>query len=119
MGTVERRQREREEMRELILEAAAGMFAEHGYEGVSLRKIAQKIEYSPGAIYLYFKDKNELLFTVQERSFRRFHAAMARNNSIKDPLRRLHKCGETYLQFALDHPTDYDLMFIEIGRAHV
>ena len=61
MGVQERRAREKKELRQEILDAAREMFVEDGYENVSMRKIAEKIEYSPTTIYLYFRDKADLL----------------------------------------------------------
>ena len=57
MGVQERRAREKENIREEILDAARTLFVKEGYENVSIRKIAAKIEYAPGTIYLYFEDK--------------------------------------------------------------
>ena len=61
MGPKERREREREEIRTSILEAARDLFANEGVEAVTMRRIAEKIEYSPTAIYFHFKDKESLL----------------------------------------------------------
>jgi AcrR family transcriptional regulator len=60
MGILERKEREKQEMRDLILNVATEMFIEEGYDKTSIRKIADKIEYSPATIYLYFKDKDEI-----------------------------------------------------------
>ncbi len=57
MTIATRKQREKEEMRHLILEAAKKIFLTKGYEQASIRNIAEEIEYSPGTIYLYFKEK--------------------------------------------------------------
>ena len=65
MGVKERREREKESLRQDILDVAREMFATEGYESVSMRKIADKIEYSPTTIYLYFKDKNELFYALK------------------------------------------------------
>ncbi len=69
MGITERKEREKQEKRTLILEAATKMFLEDGFDKTSLRNIADKIEYSPATIYLYFKDKNELFYAIQEKGF--------------------------------------------------
>ena len=53
MGTTERRERERLEMKELILRTATRQFEKYGYEKLTIRSIAQEIEYSPRTIYLY------------------------------------------------------------------
>ena len=69
MGILERKEREREDMRRLILNAARELFLEQGYEKTSIRNIADVIEYSPATIYLYYKDKNELFFALHEEAF--------------------------------------------------
>ncbi len=61
MGIKERKQRERDERRSLILNAANEIIAEEGLEGLSVRKIADRIEYSPGIIYHYFENKDDIL----------------------------------------------------------
>ena len=71
MGVQERREREKQGIREEILEAARQLFVTEGYENVSIRKIAEKIEYSPGTIYLYFQDKAEILAQISEETFSR------------------------------------------------
>ncbi|MFX5306100.1 helix-turn-helix domain-containing protein, partial [Acinetobacter baumannii] len=60
--SAERRERRRQETRRAILEAATRMFEREGYEGFSLRQVAEAIGYTPTTIYLYFKDKDDLLF---------------------------------------------------------
>ena len=62
MGVADRKEREKTEMQKRILDAARVLFLEKGFEKTSIRNIADLIEYSPGTIYLYFKDKNEILF---------------------------------------------------------
>ena len=69
MGTTERRARAKQLLRGEILDAARELFIKHGYENVSMRKIAEKIEYSPTTIYLYFHDKSEILHTLCEETF--------------------------------------------------
>src|SRR5215213_11936500 len=69
MGTRERRDREREEIRAKILDAARDLFASQGYEAVSMRKIAEAIEYSPTAIYVHFDDKADLMRELCIRDF--------------------------------------------------
>ena len=71
MTIATRKQREKEEMRQLILEAAKKIFLEKGYEQASIRNIAEVIEYSPGTIYLYFKEKDEIFHELHEQGFRK------------------------------------------------
>ena len=69
MGILESKERDRVEMRERIIDVAIEMFVKEGYEKTSIRNIAEKIEYSPATIYLYYKDKDELLYDVQAQAF--------------------------------------------------
>ncbi|MDX2001983.1 MAG: TetR/AcrR family transcriptional regulator [Chitinophagales bacterium] len=112
MGIAERKEREKQEMRELILDAATQMFLEDGYDKTSVRNIAEKIEYSPATIYLYFKDKDELFFAIHEIGFQKLLSQMETTRAIINPLERLRQIGVIYLEFALKNPEYYDLMFI-------
>ena len=112
MGIQERREREKEELKQLIMGTAAELFRERGYEKTSMRAIAEAIEYSPGTIYLYFKDKDELLYEVSVRAFNLFFQYFSRVRGIEDPLERLFKLGEAYITFAVEQQAYYDLMFI-------
>jgi AcrR family transcriptional regulator len=112
MGIAERKEREKMEMRERIIEAATRMFIEDGYEKTSIRNIAEQIEYSPATIYLYFKDKDELFFAIHEIGFQMLFREIEITGDIKNPLERLHKIGQIYIEFALKNPEYYDLMFI-------
>ncbi len=117
MGTAERRLRERGQKHDAIVNAAVELFLSEGYEQTSIRKIAEKIEYTPGAIYSYFKDKDEILFEIHMRGFDKLFEVMNEANSIVDPLERLHMVGHLYLKFAMENPQYYDLMFIEESTA--
>ena len=103
-------------MRRLILDAALQLFVEKGYEGVSIRAVASRIEYSPGTFYLYFRDKDEVLFHLHEEGFdelmRRQTAVL---EGLRDPVERLRAIGRDYVQFALENPELYELMFIMKG----
>jgi AcrR family transcriptional regulator len=112
MGITERKEREREEMRKLILDAAQTLFLANGYEKVSLRNIADAIEYSPATIYLYFKDKNELLFALHQRGFVKMVQEFQPLQLINDPFEKLVEMGRAYIRFAVENPELFDLMFI-------
>src|SRR3954454_21915364 len=73
----QRRDQEKQDVRQAILDAAAELFREHGYEHFSLRQVAERIGYSPTTIYLYFDDKDDLLFTVADLGFTRFGEQLA------------------------------------------
>jgi AcrR family transcriptional regulator len=109
-----RREQQKQELREAIIEAAAALFLEKGYEQFSLRQVAEQIGYSATTIYLYFADKDDLLFTVVDRAFARFDERLAEvAASIDDPLERLVALGRAYVRFGLDNPVHYQLMFIQ------
>lgn len=112
MGVKERKERQKLEMKELILKAAHDLFLDKGFDEVSIRNIADAIEYSPATIYLYFKDKNEIFLALHDASFRAFNVFTADLAKIKDPFKRLTALGEKYMEFALKHPQYYEMMFI-------
>lgn len=103
-------------MRELILNAALKLFVEESFEGTTMRRIAEEIEYTPGAIYSYFKDKDEICYALHTKGFEKLTEmmaqAIAKLPKRADPLERLRVVGRTYIQFAIDNPSLYDLMFI-------
>lgn len=112
MGVTERKEREKQELRQRILEAARDVFVEDGYDKASIRAIAERVEYSPATIYLHFKDKDELFYAVHELGFAKMFERMQELTGIAHPLQRLHRMGEIYLDFAVENPELYDLMFI-------
>ena len=112
MGIAERKERDKIEMRQRIIDAAIQMFLEEGYEKTSIRNIADKIEYSPATIYLYYKDKDELLYDVQGQAFDKLDLAFHENATATDPLKRLEQILSTYTRFGKNNPELYDLMFI-------
>ena len=96
----------------MILDASMKLFVEEGFENVTIRKIADIIQYSPTTIYLYFKDKNEIFYSLHELGFQKM-AELNRNlPDIKNPLTRLFKMGENYIEFGLSNQEFYDIMFI-------
>ena len=115
MGITERRDKDKQRMRTRILETAMKLFLKAGFERVTIRAIAQEIEYSPATIYLYFKDKNEILYALQELGFDKLYEAQQTVLSVKDPWKRLREQGKMYVSFALNNPEYYDLMFIMRG----
>lgn len=95
-----------------LAEVAARLFAERGFEGVSLRAVANELEISAMTPYRYVADKNELLALVRTEGFRRFadrQEAAARGPG--DAIARLRRLGRDYVAFALEHPNEYRMMF--------
>ena len=112
MGVKERKERDRVDMKELILNSAHQLFIDKGFDEVSIRNIAEAIEYSPATIYLYFKDKNEIFHALHGEAFIIFNQFVAEVFTIKDPFKRIIALGEKYLQFAFKYPKYYTIMFI-------
>lgn len=112
MGPRERREREREEIRTRILDAARELFATEGVESVTMRRIADRIEYSPTAIYFHFKDKESLLAELCDCDFRNFAHIFTVIAQIPDPVERLRVAGRAYVEFGLANPNHYRLMFM-------
>lgn len=112
MGSAERKEREKHEMRELILAAARKLFLKEGFEHVTIRRIAEEIEYSPATVYLYFTDKDAILCALQEVGFRELFKRQQMLTSIKHPAEKLRACGRIYMDFAMENQELYDLMFI-------
>jgi len=113
MGVKERKLRQKKFLRQEILDAASELFVKEGYENVSMRRIAEKIEYSPTTIYLYFKDKAELLEQVCHETFARLSAHLARILAQPgDPLERLKRGLLAYVHFGLENPHHYRATFM-------
>lgn len=115
MGTTGRRERDKNKMRELILTSAFTLFVKEGFEKITIRRIAEHIEYSPGIIYHYFKDKKDILYALQARGFEELHKRLQDVLAIKHPLLRLKKQFRIFVSFGREMPEYYDLMFLMRG----
>jgi AcrR family transcriptional regulator len=112
MGVSERRIRERLDARQSILATARELFLLKGFEATTIRNIAEKIEYSPSTIYQHFKDKNEIFYTIHSEAFAELVRYLNASEMHKNPMDQLIALGQIYIQFALENPELYDLMFI-------
>ena len=112
MGVSERRIRERLDTRQSILATARELFLLKGFEATTIRNIAEKIEYSPSTIYQHFKDKNEIFYTIHSEAFAELVRYLNASEMHKNPMDQLIALGQIYIQFALENPELYDLMFI-------
>lgn len=119
MSSIDRRVRARAAVQEKILDAAREQFLAHGYESVSLRKIAEAIEYTPPAIYNHFKDKTELLREMCRRDFAALDEVFLSMAKVKDPVERVFRIGTSYIRFAHDHPKHYRFMFMTPGLSEL
>jgi AcrR family transcriptional regulator len=112
MGIRERQSRERDTVRRKILNAARTLFLNEGYANVSMRKIAEQIEYSPGAIYSYFTSKEDIFFALAEEGLQivRAHCAAAGGNT---PLERVRDVFWRYYTFSKEQPEYFSLIFVD------
>lgn len=108
----ERREREREEKRALVLETARRLFVEMGPENVSMRDIAKAIAYTPTMIYSYFPSKEAVFKALCTKDFLLLREAFNTLVLEQDPIERLRKIGRGYIEFAMSHPNQYRLMFM-------
>ncbi|MBL4937064.1 TetR/AcrR family transcriptional regulator [Clostridium sp. YIM B02515] len=108
MTIEKRREREKEEMKELILSAASDIIAIEGFDKLSIRKIAKKIEYSPAIIYHYFNDKEEILNNVMQRGYKKIISAVS-STEMKNtsPEERLVEMTRNYIEAALNMPDEF------------
>ncbi len=115
MNAISRRQKHKDELRRAILEAAREIFVVEGYENFSMRKLAEKIEYSPGSVYLHFKNKEELFDCLVEESFARLLKtlkSLQNGRQGEDPVEGLKKGLRAYVEFGLRNPNDYRFAFM-------
>src|SRR5262249_55044751 len=106
----ERRDKERQEARARILEAARAELAERGFEAGPTRRRAG---YTRGALFFHFKDKESMLRQLCDADFLALREAFGRQmESVADPMERLTSIGRSYLEFALGYPNHYRLMFM-------
>jgi AcrR family transcriptional regulator len=108
-----RSQSGKENLRQEIIDAARELFVAEGYQSVSMRKIADKIGYSPTTIYLYFKDKTDLLHQICEQTFARLAQNIQAIQQLSDnPLEKLRSGMREYIYFGLKYPSQYEIIFI-------
>ena len=113
MGSSERRARAKVALRQQILDAARELFVREGYDAVSMRRIAARIEYSPTAIYLHFPDKQSILTALCDETFEKLSTRLATHFArTTDPLARLKDGLRLYIEFGLAHPHHYTVSFL-------
>ena len=118
MTIAERKQKEKQEMSKLILDAARKNFLEKGYEHTSMRNIASEINYSVGSLYFYFKDKSEIFHELHEEGFHLLMSKLKVLAKVADPFERLKAIGLIFIEFAQEHRDYYNLMFIVDEPVH-
>src|SRR5215472_387544 len=113
MGTAARRQRERSELRAKILDAARDIVLREGFGALTIRKLAEAIEYAPGTLYLYFENRDAIARELSSEGFLKLLEAFAPADRIEDPLARLEAIGRAYVRFGMENPETYRLIFME------
>jgi AcrR family transcriptional regulator len=122
VGVKERQERDREAVSRSILDAARDLFVAEGYQNVSIRKIAERIEYSPAAIYGYFGSKDDIFFALAEEGFRLLFSCTAEADGsgapitaeqTTDPLDSIRRALMTVYAFSKSHPEYFALMFVD------
>jgi AcrR family transcriptional regulator len=115
MGIKERHERDREAVRRRILDAARELFVHEGYQNVSIRKIAERIEYSPAALYGYFASKDDIFFALADEGFRLLYGDEDRSGEREalPPLERLRTIFWRLYEFSQEHPQYFALMFVD------
>lgn len=112
MGIAERKERYTQNMRQSVLDAAMELYHEKGIEALTIRAIAERIEFSPATIYLYFRDKDDIVYQLYNIAFGKFYEKQLEWNNIADPLERLRHGCKHYVEWGIQNPKLYDLMFI-------
>ncbi len=115
MGIAERKEREKEDVRRRILDAAHDLFETHGYENVTMRAVADAIEYSPTTIYHHFANKDALVEALCLEDFGKLFAAMNHGALPTDPVDRIRARGRAYAAFGIANPNHYRFMFMTAG----
>lgn len=116
MGVKQRQEREREATARAILDAARELFVAEGYSNVSIRKIAEKIEYSPAAIYSYFPSKDDIFLALAEEGFKMLFdsAECVRAERPHDaPIDCIRAAFLNVYHFSRKHPEYHALMFLD------
>jgi AcrR family transcriptional regulator len=100
--------------REEILAAAKALFLEEGVKATTIRRIAERVGVSAPALYLYFKDKDEILLALCDRIFAILLQRLEEIERLPLPAcERLRRMGEAYIRFGLEHPDEYRIIFLE------
>jgi AcrR family transcriptional regulator len=113
MGIAERKERQKAELRQRILDASLGILEREGFDALTMRKVADAIEYSPAAIYLYFDSREQIAQALGRRAFQQLLSYLQRAAEAAEPAARLHAMAQEYARFALDNPAGYRLVFME------
>jgi AcrR family transcriptional regulator len=117
MGIAERKERQKAELRDTILAAARRIFLAEGPQALTMRRIAEAIEYSPGTIYLYFTSREDIALHLVREGFEKLVAVLAPVVAAEaDPVERIRAIGAAYIDFGISDPATYQLVFMEDAK---
>ena len=112
MGIKERRERERQQQRQRILDAALAIISAEGFAALSMRKLAERIEYSAASIYLYFENREQIAQELSEAGFAELHQVLMAATAGQKAPASLRAYGTAYVAYGLSHPELYRLIFM-------
>lgn len=113
MGITERKTRQKQALRERILDAARRIVVREGFAALSMRKIADAIEYSPATLYLHFESRDEIARALCTEGYAQLLSSFGPLAQIADPAERLRALARAYVAFGVAHPETYRLIFME------
>ncbi|WP_310487739.1 TetR/AcrR family transcriptional regulator [Chamaesiphon sp. VAR_69_metabat_338] len=113
MGSSERKERQKVELQQQILSAAKEIVSRDGFAALTMRKIADAIEYAPGTIYLYFENRDEIAKQLCRQGYRELLECLKPTAAILDPRARLRAMAGAYVQFGSSNSATYRLIFME------
>lgn len=113
MSIQERKKREKEEMRNRILNTASEIISKEGVDGLSMRKIAKEIEYSPAIIYHYFNDKEDIVNCLMKKTYEKILITLSQGQNISEtPKEKLGRTLREYINLAMGIPEEYKTILL-------
>lgn len=112
MGIPQRRARERADVRTALLEAARAALVEEGYEGLTIRRVAERAEYGLGTVYSYFADKDDLLYALTLQDFERLTEQLRHIRDTHSGVAAVREMLLSYVRMGLEQPRSYEIMFM-------
>lgn len=102
-----------QDLRKALLQSARELLASKGYRGFSLRQVARKTGVSATSVYIYFENKDHLIHTLIEQSVSELNRRLKKvYGTLTDPVKRLEGFAEAYVQYALEHPREYQIIYL-------
>ncbi|VXB93031.1 TetR family transcriptional regulator [Burkholderia sp. 8Y] len=109
----QQKQQQRNALRERILDVSRGIVKSEGLASLSMRRLAEAIDYSPAALYLHFRSRGEIARALRDEGYAQLRAAFAPHAGTTDAAARLKAMARAYVDFGLAEPQTYRLMFMD------